>query len=383
LKKEEGQQVMMQLRPVARPAIRRPVAVSAAARVAAVPVPVAAAPRAAATAARAAEPEGPMERIGRWLDGLFQGQDPATPTRPEPIKAEPPKPAPAKPEPAQPEPPKAPTPVTPPVTPEPPRADDMPILSRGDQGELVLFVQNRLEAAGFPLGATPNGVFGPATEAAVRKFQVARGIRNTGNVGPLTWAALGVFESPLTPKKAPQIQVAEVAEALGVPAESFKRNWPHIARALAEAGLTDRAAVIAVLATIRIEVPNFEPIHEYGGPSYWARYNGRSDLGNRPGTDDGVVYHGRGYIQLTGRANYARYGEVLDLDLVGNPDLALRPDVAARVLVSYFKARGIPAMARSGDWLGVRKAVNGGTNGWTAFSTAVESLRTRPELFKA
>jgi hypothetical protein len=259
----------------------------------------------------------------------------------------------------------------------------MPILSRGDQGELVLFVQKRLEAAGFPLGATPNGVFGPATEAAVRKFQVAKGIRNTGNVGPLTWAALGVFESPLTPKKAPQIQVAEVAAALGVPAESFKRNWPYVARALAEAGLTDRATIIAVLATIRIEVPNFEPIHEYGGPSYWARYNDRADLGNRPGTDDGVVYHGRGYIQLTGRANYAHYGEVLDLDLVGNPDLALRPDVAARVLVSYFKARGIPAMARAGDWLGVRKAVNGGTNGWTAFSTAVESLRTRPELFKA
>ncbi|MFN3428994.1 MAG: peptidoglycan-binding protein [Candidatus Sericytochromatia bacterium] len=371
---------MMQLHSMSRPALRPARPVSPAARVAAVPAPVAPKARAAAIVPMAKKDEGPFEKIGQWLDNLLQGPEPTKPEpKPEPVKPETPTSEPAKPEP---KPPSAPA-VPPTPAPEPPRADDMPILQRGDQGELVLFVQKRLEAAGFPLGATPNGVFGPATEAAVRKFQVAKGIRNTGNVGPLTWAALGVFKNPITPKQAPQIQVAEVAALLGAPAESFKRNWPFLARALAEAGLTDRASVIAALATIHVETSSFEPIHEYGGPSYWARYNGRADLGNRPGTDDGVVYHGRGYIQLTGRANYQTYGEALDLDLVGNPDLALRPDVAARVLVTYFKSRGIPAKARAGDWLGVRRAVNGGTNGYERFSAAVEKLRAHPELFKA
>ena len=61
------------------------------------------------------------------------------------------------------------------------------------------------------------------------------------------------------------------------------------------------------------------------------------ELGNlSPG--DGIRYHGRGYVQLTGKANYEKATNKLramqyDVDLVANPDLAMRPDIAAIIMV--------------------------------------------------
>lgn len=184
------------------------------------------------------------------------------------------------------------------------------------------------------------------------------------------------------PKPAPYIDPAVVAKLLGSPIENVKRSLPAIVKALRDAGITDKASLIAAIATIRTEVGSFMPIHEYGGPGYWANYNGRSDLGNRPGTNDGVTYHGRGFIQLTGRANYGTYGRAIGENLVKNPNKALQPKVAAKVLVEYFKGRGIPQEAREGDWLSVRKAVNGGTNGWDTFRWAVGQLKSNKSWFK-
>jgi hypothetical protein len=102
-------------------------------------------------------------------------------------------------------------------------------------------------------------------------------------------------------------------------------------------------------------------------------YEGRKDLGNvRRG--DGARYHGRGYIQLTGRANYRTYGRKLGVPLEAQPDLALQPDVAAGVLASYVADHGIAALAAAGDWKGVRRAVNGGLSGWARFSKLVQEL---------
>jgi predicted chitinase/Ca2+-binding EF-hand superfamily protein len=189
-------------------------------------------------------------------------------------------------------------------------------------------------------------------------------------------------EKKAVPKPAPFIDPTVVAKLLGSPVENVKRSLPAVVKALREAGITDKASLIAAIATIRTEVGSFMPIHEYGGPSYWANYNGRSDLGNRPGTNDGVVYHGRGFIQLTGRANYGTYGRAIGENLVKNPNKALQPRVAAKVLVEYFKGRGIPQEAREGDWLTVRKAVNGGTNGWDTFRWAVGQLKNNQSWFK-
>ena len=102
---------------------------------------------------------------------------------------------------------------------------------------------------------------------------------------------------------------------------------------------------------------------------------GYRHLCNRPGTNDGVTYHGRGYIQLTGRYNYTAYGKKLGVDLVNHPDKALDPKIASKVLVQYFQDRGLVTKAARGDWRGVRLGVNGGTNGLPAFLSMVNKLK--------
>jgi predicted chitinase len=165
----------------------------------------------------------------------------------------------------------------------------------------------------------------------------------------------------------------EIAAATGCPAANVAEHWPSIQSACTEMGIADNDSVIAVLATIATEVGSFEPIDEYGGPKYWQRYEGRKDLGNvNPG--DGVRYHGRGFIQLTGRSNYRAYGQRLQVPLEDRPEQALDSAVAARVIAAYFHDRGIPAQAGRQDWQAVRKSVNGGLNGWDTFIAAVQKL---------
>lgn len=89
-------------------------------------------------------------------------------------------------------------------------------------------------------------------------------------------------------------------------------------------------------------------------------YGGR--MGNTaPG--DGFKYRGRGVIQLTGKANYERYGKMIGVDLVNNPDLASDPDVAAKIAVAYWRDRVPSQAAQQGDIQTVTKRINGGLNG--------------------
>lgn len=176
-------------------------------------------------------------------------------------------------------------------------------------------------------------------------------------------------------RPAPGLQPAEIAEAVGAPRSDVARHWPVIDEALHEQGMTDRASEIAAVATIVTEVgTDFRPVREYGGHAYFTQmYEGRSDLGNtRPG--DGARYHGRGYIQLTGRANYRYYGKRLGVALEQRPGMALRPEVGARILADYFAERDIDRAARRGQWREVRLRVNGGLNGWPTYRGLVSSL---------
>lgn len=65
-------------------------------------------------------------------------------------------------------------------------------------------------------------------------------------------------------------------------------------------------------------------------------YGGRMG-NNQPG--DGWKYRGRGFIQITGKDNYARIGKQIGVDLVNNPDLANDPAIAAKIIPAYFKMK--------------------------------------------
>jgi Putative peptidoglycan binding domain len=62
-------------------------------------------------------------------------------------------------------------------------------LKPGDQGEQVKTLQRALATLGFSTG-TPDGDYGPATQVAVERFQVSKGLTEDGVVGPATLAAL-------------------------------------------------------------------------------------------------------------------------------------------------------------------------------------------------
>ncbi len=138
--------------------------------------------------------------------------------------------------------------------------------------------------------------------------------------------------------------------------------------------IADRKTQIATIATVATEVGSFKPVNEAGGLTYYTKnYEGRKDLGNtEPG--DGAKYHGRGFIQLTGRANYRKYGQMLDVPLEDDPETALDAEISARVLALYFRTRSIPSHADRDNWKAVRKQVNGGLNGWTKFMGIVDKL---------
>lgn len=69
-------------------------------------------------------------------------------------------------------------------------------------------------------------------------------------------------------------------------------------------------------------------------------YGYKSPLGPGMGNTepgDGYKYRGRGYIQLTGKKNYAYYGKMLGIDLIKNPDLANNPLIAAKIAAAFVK----------------------------------------------
>lgn len=82
-------------------------------------------------------------------------------------------------------------------------------------------------------------------------------------------------------------------------------------------------------------------------------YGGR--MGNTA-AGEGFKYRGRGLIQLTGKDNYKKYGDLIGVDLLSNPDLANDPDIARRLAVAYFaeKQKSGVDLTKSGQ---VSKAV--------------------------
>jgi hypothetical protein len=231
------------------------------------------------------------------------------------------------------------------------------------------------------LGISDHGSFDLATTRAVKRFQRVHdahgrrvrpgtGLPATGVLDEATWQS--IRERLRQPAR---LSTREIARVVDASPSAVRKRWPVIHRRLEQVRRNDVSSQIAIIATIVTEVGrSLAPIDEYGGRAYFTDlYEGRSDLGNtQPG--DGARYHGRGYIQLTGRANYRTYGRRLGLPLEHRPTLALRPDVGSRILIDYFRQRDIFSDARLGQWSQVRVKVNGGYNGWSTFRPLVSSL---------
>ena len=100
-------------------------------------------------------------------------------------------------------------------------------------------------------------------------------------------------------------------------------------------------------------------------------------MGNGPAeTGDGWRYRGRGFIPLTGKYNYKRYGEYLGLDLVNNPELAEQEDIAAEIAAEFWWRSDLNEAADVLDLIAIRKRVNGGLIGFNEFKGLVFKMLT-------
>ncbi len=86
-------------------------------------------------------------------------------------------------------------------------------------------------------------------------------------------------------------------------------------------------------------------------------------MGNRPGTNDGSRYIGRGGPQVTGRDGYRQVGKRCGLDLVEDPELATLPEHQAAILAAFWEWKKLNRYADRGQFTKCVRAWNGGTNG--------------------
>jgi putative chitinase len=136
----------------------------------------------------------------------------------------------------------------------------------------------------------------------------------------------------------------------------------HLPEVLEKFEINTLKRVAHFLAQIGHESDHFQTLREYASGS---AYEGRKDLGNtRAG--DGKRYRGRGAIQLTGRANYRKFGKLLEVDLEANPALAETPKISALTAGAYWNDRKLNQFADKDDITTITKRINGGLNGFAA-----------------
>ncbi|QDF99546.1 peptidoglycan-binding protein [Azoarcus sp. DD4] len=257
----------------------------------------------------------------------------------------------------------------------------MTVLKRGMSGAAVKRLQKTLKEKGFDPGKM-DGDFGGGTEAALMAFQLSEGLLADGIAGPRSLTALGLEKKEdVWPDVMPGVRVQAVSGMFpATPIGNIRENLPPVCAALSERGLTDQPMVLMALATIRAETESFEPVAEgrsrfntspRGHP--FDLYDNRRDLGNQ-GTPDGERFRGRGYVQLTGRFNYQRYGELLGLGkrLIDEPELASDAAIAGRLLAAFLKDKeiAIKQALLADDLRHARRLVNGGSHGLDRFTDA-------------
>lgn len=136
-------------------------------------------------------------------------------------------------------------------------------------------------------------------------------------------------------------------------------------------GLTDLRWLAYMLATTLHETARtMQPIEEYGkGKGY--RYGKKIKRSGIPYTLPDKIYYGRGYVQLTWFENYETMGRLLGVDLLNNPDLALQPVIASKIMFEGmtkgdssfgdFTGKSLENYFndKKEDWVNARRIING------------------------
>lgn len=212
----------------------------------------------------------------------------------------------------------------------------------------------------------PDGVVGPGTIAAIREFQrrVQHIAAPDGRVDPggrtlmALRAGLPAFDpaTALTPLVLQGIMPAAKAARIAL-------YRPGLLAGMARRQIDTPLRQAHFLAQLGHESMAFTYAEEIASG---ADYEGRADLGNtQPG--DGVRFKGRGLVQLTGRANYARYGQAIGRDLTSDIDkaraVATDPELAVDVACWFWETRNLNALADADDVKAITRRINGGYNG--------------------
>ena len=224
-----------------------------------------------------------------------------------------------------------------------------------------------------------DGGFGSSTETALLDFQKRKGLSASGVLDPATAESLGLKAAKSAVCSHWVISADAMAKLFpGTPHSNVATNLPHVLNALGEISLADKPMVMVALATIRVEAASFLPVSELpsafntspGGKPF-DLYDHRAALGNS-GPPDGANFRGRGFTQLTGRANFLQFGKEIGLEdqLVKNPLKAHESATAAKILAAFLKAREgrIRAALAQNRLADVRRLVNGGSNGLAQFT---------------
>jgi len=134
----------------------------------------------------------------------------------------------------------------------------------------------------------------------------------------------------------------------------------------------DRRQLAYCLATFKWETAHrMRPIDEFGSTARFnSLYGPQTKVGQRLGNTepgDGARFHGRGYVQLTGRANYKKASKVTQIDLVTFPDRAKEGELAYSIAVQgmkegWFTSKKLDQFIKEGsapDFENARTIING------------------------
>jgi predicted chitinase len=158
------------------------------------------------------------------------------------------------------------------------------------------------------------------------------------------------------PERRPEREVTlvtaeQLSEISGNPdLATLERYRKALVPEMQKAGITTHLRAAAFLANVVQETDRLRTLEEYGDERYF-----RSFLG------DQWRYHGRGFLMNTWRDAYARLSDVLGEDLVSNPDLLTRPELAAKAATWFWNRNECSPYADRGEFKKVCAIINTGS----------------------